>query len=124
MPRRAQVVGLQVDDLANAGVQILRQLLGGMLAGEREEVDDDPLAAARRLHDPREVVLEIAAPVAGLQELRVTQDRGERIVQLVRDAGDDLSQARQPLRLREALLRAAQIGHVRPEEHPPGDGRP
>jgi hypothetical protein len=94
--------------------EVLRQLLGGMLPREREQVDDDLSGTAARTPRSREIVLEVSRPrrTAGAARSPSTAESG--IVQLVRDPGDDLAEAREPLRLREALFRAPQIGDVRP----------
>ncbi len=88
---------------------------GRLAAGEREQVADDAGGAAGLLGDAPQVVahrLRRARRVAGaplaLEQLREADDARQRVVQLVRDAGDELADRRQLLRLQQLRLRRLQ----------------
>ena len=77
-----------------------------------EQIAHDRARAARLLGDDAQRLALFGAPLVDEQILGEEQDRGQRIVQLVRDAGDQLAERGELLRLAERLLGRAQRGHV------------
>src|SRR5437016_12359109 len=81
-----------------------------MLAGEAKEILHD---AMRTLGLLVKFVGILDAPLshlsAGGQQLAVTEDGGKRVVQFVRDPGDQLPDRRQLLAVKQLLLGTAQV---------------
>ena len=63
----------------------------------------------RLLEQFADVILRARVQAFGLEQLRVAQDRGQRIVQFVRDAGNQLADGRHLFALQQLFLRLAQI---------------
>ena len=73
--------------------QSLREALGRMLPGEAEEALDDLVAALGALDDVLEVAAVFGVEIDFLQQFRKTDDAGERVVQFVRDTGNEFAGA-------------------------------
>src|SRR5207245_2324779 len=89
---------------------------GLLLARELEQILDDGLAALGLLLDELQVLLERRAGLDLPQgELRASQDAGQRILDLVRDARAELSEGGQLLRLDDLRLGVPQGRFAIPE---------
>ncbi len=87
--------------------------LGLLIAHEQQQVADDLLATLGFGNQGIDPAGQLGVECRrGSDQLGVAEDRRERVVQLVHDAGDHLSQARHLLGLVELLLDAAAFGHV------------
>src|SRR5207253_9340005 len=81
-----------------------------MLAGEAKEILHDAVCALCLLVKFVGVLHALLSHLsAGGQQLAVTEDGGKRVVQFVRDPGDQLPDRRQLLAVEQLLLGAAQI---------------
>ena len=93
-------------------------LAGDALAGEGEQVAHD---AARPIgllvNDPEMLPLRVPDARPLLQELGESGDGGERVVEFVRDAGDQLPDGRQLLALDQLRLQRPLLGHVLDQHH-------
>ena len=101
----AQVVVAQLEHALDQRVEVRWVLLRAAAAGEREQVRDDLRGALGLGVDGLDVVARRLFEILEEQELREAHDAGERVVQLVRDAGDELADAGHLLGLEQALLR-------------------
>ena len=91
---------------------------GRLAARERQQVADDPRGTLRLLGDAPQVVgefrrrpddsLMLRVEEFFLEQLRVPDHARQRVVQLVRDARDELPDCRQLLRLEQLRLRRLQ----------------
>ena len=124
----------QIEALVHQGIDVRRPPLARTLAGMRQHALDDGVGAAAVLADLPQIVdqcgqqiLGVGAPVVaergeGLvqdvpkfseklgREVGEVVDEVERILDLVGDAGDQLAQERQLLRLDQIVLRPLQFG--------------
>ena len=101
----AQGVGLEREDALDEGSDRGRVALRGPLASEVEEVLDDPPRPVRLLDKELRVVAHVVGQaVVALQQLAEGDDRGKWIVQLVRDAGNELADRLHLLRLQQLRL--------------------
>ena len=105
-------------------VQVHRRLLGHALPGEGEQVADDPTGPLRLIVDdaqmlPRKIGMQLALE----QQLGQAGDGGERVVELVRHARDQLADRGHLVVLDELRLHDALLGHVLDQhDHGPGAG--
>ena len=108
-----QVVVHQQQRAPDHVVQVDRRALGRSLAGEGEEVAHDAPRPLGLLLDHFEVPA-IALPQLLLleQELREARDRGERVVELVGDARNQLSDRGEFLALDQLGLHRLLVRHV------------
>jgi hypothetical protein len=95
------------DDL----VERERAPLGGARPREAQEPPDDPAAPLGLLPDRIEALALLVAGGHRGDELGVADHRGQRVVQLVRDAGEETAEPRQTLG----------PGHLFPQRHRGGD---
>ena len=81
-------------------------------AGEHEQVADDLRGAVAVLVDPPQLARGAGVPPPTVvdQQLEMPEDALERVVHLVRDAGDELSERRELLGLRQALAQRLALG--------------
>ena len=79
------------------------------LAGERQEVADDLRRALRFAEDRLEAAPRLIVHRALRQPFRPRQDRRQRVVQLVRDAGDGLPERGQFFRLQQLMVEIARL---------------
>src|SRR5687768_12143669 len=116
---RAQPVGAQAEGLLDDGVEVDGAVTRPRLAGEDEEVADDASSATCLLLDQADRLRLLLAGEPLLQEeLGERGDPGQRIVDLVGDAGDELAEGDELLGLAELLLEAPLLDL----EHPHVDG--
>ena len=108
----AQVVAAQLQHSLEQGVQVHQALLGLAPSREREQVLDDLRRALGFAVDGLHVVAGLLVQVAIEQQLGEAGDAGQGVVQLVRDAGDQLADARHLLRLQQSLLHQVLFRHV------------
>ena len=76
-----------------------------MTAGEAEQALDYFLATLRALMNHREVALVAGIAVSALEQFRKTHHGGQGIVEFVRNAGDELTDAGEFFTLDELRLR-------------------
>ena len=89
------------------------------LAREVEQVGDDPPRAVGLLDEQLGVAPHVLGQaLVGAQELAERDDRRERVVQLVRDAGDELADRLHLLGLEQFLLQAMLLGQVADDDQP------
>ena len=108
-----EVVGDEQGGAFHHGVQVHPGRLGRLLPGEGQQIlHDESGARGLLVHHPQ--VLPVARPeIFSLeQELRQSRDRGERVVELVGDAGDQLSHRGQLFVLDELGLERPLLGHI------------
>ena len=79
------------------------------LARERQQVADDPRGALRLAEDRLEAALGLLVDRSLRQPLGPGQDRRERVVQLVRDAGDRLAERGHLLGLQQLVIEVARL---------------
>src|SRR5512146_1789489 len=113
------LVGDQQRGSRDHVVQVHRFLHQRARPGEGEEIPDDPRGPLRLVVDHAQVLPSgLGQPARRLeQQLRQAGDRGERVVQLVRDARDQLADGRHLLVLNELSFQRALLGHVSHENH-------
>ncbi len=103
----------QLDRLLDDAAQIDRLELVGALAGEVEQRADDVLDLEPGLLDQPEPVVRLRAGLDLLeQELDQAEDREQRVVDLVRDAGREFADRGELAALHHLLLEAAALGEV------------
>ena len=95
--------------LANHLIQVHHRARGVTLAGEGQQIADDLGRALRLTQDRFEAALGLIVDRSLREPLGPRQDRGERIVELVGDAGDRLPQRRQLLRLQQLMIQIARL---------------
>ena len=105
----ALLVGAQRQRLAHDLVEVDHRARRLPLARERQQVADDARGALGFAEDdvdaaPRRVVERLLG-----QPLGPAQDRRQRVVQLVRDAGDRLAERRHLFRLQQLLVEVARL---------------
>ena len=103
-------LGQNVAELQHLGPQRLPAREGQQLAHQAGR----PVAVLLDLHD----VLEgrIGRPVVGQQQVGIAQDRGQDVVEVMRDAAGQLADGLHLLRLDEAFLQGALLGRVERED--------
>ncbi len=99
-----QVLLHQVDGVARDLDQVQPAALGARGPREIQQSLDDPAALLGLADDAADIVLLVLAVRGVLEHLRRQQDRPQRRVELVRDAGRQLADAHQLLGLAEAAL--------------------
>ena len=107
-------VGAQRQDAPEQVGDVLWRARRGLTAGEREQVAHDPCGTLRLVGDPPEIVRQFGArpnralmlrvEQLFLQQLRVADYARERVVQFVRDAGNQLADGGKLLRLEQLRL--------------------
>ena len=104
---------IEVDGRAHDVVERHDLTLLGVLAGEVEQGAHDLLDLEPRLLDQLEPLVRLRVGLGLLeQELRQAEDREQRVVDLVRDAGGELSDRGELAALDELLVEAALLGQV------------
>ena len=94
-------------------MQIHRGLLRHALTGEGQKIPHDPAGALRLIEDDAQVLagkLGVGRPLQ--QQLRQSRNRGQRIVELVRHAGDQLADGGHLVVLDDLGLEDALLGDV------------
>jgi hypothetical protein len=126
-------VDLERDVLANQSPEDVAQVRDGarqidaleprvMLVAEREELPCQTGSAIRGLADLLEIlVVRVAARVLVEQQIRVSQRYRQKIVEVVRNAGDELSDGVHLLRVPELLFGSFEVERRLPLR---GDRRP
>ena len=89
-------------------VEVDQLALRLVLAGETEQAVDDLVAAEGAAGDAAELVLLLRIRAGGLQQLGKTDHGGERVVELMGDARDELADSRELLALHELGLGSLQ----------------
>ena len=103
----------EVDGRAHDIVECDLVTLVGVLAREVEQRADDLLDLEPRLLDQLEALLRLRLGLGLLEEeLRQAEDREQRVVDLVRDAGRELADRGELAALNELLLQAAVVRGV------------
>ena len=108
--RDALLVRSQREGLAHDMIQVDHRARRLPLARERQEIADDLRRALGLAEDRLEAALRLLVDFrrrALRQPFGPRQDRGERVVQLVRDAGNRLAERRQLLGLQELVIQIA-----------------
>ena len=114
LPVNYDIVKLHIEFAKNQRVlqylvQLDRRAMGLLLPREAEQIQHDVMGALRLFVEFFQILRAAALDeFLGLQQLAVTKDRGERIVQLMRDPGDQLAHRRHLLALQELLLGTSQ----------------
>ena len=84
-----------------------------LAAREGEQLADEARRAVGVLLDLHDVLEgRIGRPVIGEQQVRIADDRGQHVVEVMRDAAGELADRLHLLRLREILLQRALLGRV------------
>ncbi len=103
-------VGEHVAELQNLRAQ-------GLAARKGEQLPHQTGGAVGVLLDLHDVAEgRIGRPVIGEQQVRIADDRGQHIVEIMRDAAGELADRLHFLRLREILLQRALLGRVERKE--------
>ncbi len=97
-----KAVPTHLDHARQDGIDIHGRGARTMLASEIEEVTHDASRALRLLFNDSGCAAQLIARKRG-EQLRVTEDGGEWIVQLMRHAGNEFTERGQPLRILSAL---------------------
>src|SRR5580704_936252 len=106
----AQVQVTQLNRAGEYGVEIQQLLFGRHLAGEAEQVGDEFLGAASLFANfLAERVRAAFGRILKGQEVGITEDGGERIIDFVRGAGRQLAQRGEFFRLNEVSLEALDV---------------
>ena len=101
----------QRHDFLQHGVEADRAARQPPRAGEDEQVADDFRGAIGFAVDRLHLAAQLLGKRAGhAQQLQVPEDALQRVVQLVRDAGDELAERRQLFRLRQPLPQLLALG--------------
>ncbi len=119
MPFSRNSYDTQREHAADEIGDVLRRTRGRLPAREREQVADDACGALGLLGDAPQVATRArrrsvrgssadACRSSSSTQLRVADDARQRVVQLVRDAGDELTDRRQLLGLEQLRLRRLQ----------------
>ena len=110
-PLRLGGPGGQPGGLGQDGVQVAGGQVLGIGSRELEEAGDDLLQAIDLVDEPAErVVVEPDDPA--LPELGRRADAGQRVADLVRDAGQQLAEGRQPLAATQVGLEPVPLGRL------------
>src|SRR6266852_5735337 len=105
-----QVIITQRQRLFESLVNLHLNTLRLVLAGETQEILHDAVGALCLLVKFVGILDSLLPHLsAGSQQLAVAEDGGKRVVQFVRDAGDQLTDRRQFLAVEQLLLGAAQV---------------
>ena len=108
--RDALLVGAQRERLAHDLVHVHHRARRLPLAREGQQVADDARGALGFAEDRLEAAADRLVERRALrQALGPAEDRRERVVQLVRDAGDRLAERRHLLRLQELVIDVARL---------------
>ena len=105
----ALFVRAQRERLADDLVQVDHRARGVALARERQQVADDLRGALRLAQDGLEAALRLLVDRSLREPLGPGQDRRERVVQLVRDAGDRLAERGELFRLQQLVIQIARL---------------
>ena len=101
----------QRQHLLQHGVQADRAARQPARSGEDEQVADDLRGAIGFTVDRLHLAAQLLREGAGrAQQLEVAEHALQRVVQLVRDAGDELTERRELLRLRQPLAQLLALG--------------
>ena len=106
-----EVIVAQLGGRAHQIVEVDRRAVGHAAARERQQVAHDLAGAHRFLAHELEVGLVDALRLVEHQ-LGAADDRLERVVDLVRHAGDELANRREPLAVHELVAQRQILGHV------------
>ena len=109
MLRDALLVGAQRERFAHHLVEVHHRARGLALAGEGQQVADDAGGAFGLAEDDLETLLRLVVDGAFRQAFGPRQDRGERVVQLVRDARDGLAERGHLLGLQQLVAAVARL---------------
>ena len=105
-----ELIRLQVEDAPHLIFEEAGMTLGRVVPREEEQVLDDARGARRLVPDDVQTLAHVVRErLLGEQEVRLPEDRRERIVDLVRDTGGELSHRRKLLGVDELCLRAPQV---------------
>src|SRR6266849_1431874 len=105
-----QVIITQRQRLFEGLVNLHLNTLRLVLAGEAQEILDDAVGALGLLVKLVGILDSLLSHLStGGQQLAVAEDGGKRVVQFMRDAGDQLPDRRQLLAVEQLLLGAAQV---------------
>ena len=108
-----QLIGAQVERVADHLVEIDHQALGFVFAREHQQILYDPGSTFGLGMDLLQI---LAYPFgqAGIaqQQLGIARDAGEWIVELMRDAGDKLADRGELFGMQELLFEAAALGQI------------
>src|ERR1700687_3257174 len=105
-----QVIITQRQRLLESLVELHGSTLGLVLAGEAQEILNNTVGALCLLVKFVGILDALLSHLpAGSQQLAVTEDGGKRVVQFVRDTGDQLADRRQLLAVEQLLLGTAQV---------------
>ena len=108
-----EIVAHQQQRALHQVVQVQARALGRSLAGEGEQVADDATRPLRLLVDHPQVATVARSQLLLLeQELGEPRDRGEGVVELVRDAGHELADRGELLALDQLGLHRLLLGDV------------
>src|SRR2546425_9346910 len=106
----AQVIVTHRQSLLQGLIDLHGDALRFVLAGKAEEILHDAVGALRLLVKFIGVLDSLLSHLsAGGQQLAVTEDGGQRVVQFVRDSGDQLPDRCQLLTVEQLFLRAAEV---------------
>ncbi len=105
----ALVVGPQRQSLANDLVEVDHRARRMPLAGEHQQIADDLRGALRLAEDRLETTARLVVHTALREPLGARQNRRERVVQLVRDTGNGLTQGGELLGLQELVIEIARL---------------
>ena len=96
-----QLVSEEISRIADHRVEVHRRSIRRVLASEPQEIPHDANAPVGGFHDLLGALGHCRRGPHHAQELRLTGDHGERVVELMRDARQELSHGRQLLHLHE-----------------------
>ena len=107
--REPLLVGAQRQRLADDLVEVDHRARGLPLAGKRQQVADDARGALGFAEDDVDAAPRCSVERLLGEPLGPAQDRRQRVVQLVRDAGNRLAERRHLFRLQQLLIEVARL---------------
>ena len=105
----AEVIITQRQGFVEHSPQVDFRFLRLALPGKREQVLHHAVGSLGLFEQLADKILSAFAQPLAFEQLRVAEDRGERIVELVGDAGNQLPHRRHLLALQELFLRQAKV---------------